>query len=129
MKILNCLFILLFLEAIILCLIASLQFINIQSTATLLIFNFLFFTLIYQLNGSLHKKDFVLTIGNIIGFFWNLIFYSFSVAGYNSFGKEFNVFYTLIYPFLNLMWIVPFWSFSLGFLPKQIKNNLEDNQC
>ncbi len=129
MKTLNCIFIFLSLEAIILCLMASLQFINVQSTATLLIFNILFFSLISQLNGSLHKKIFVLTIGNIIGFFWNLIFYSFSIAGYDSFGKAFNIFYTLIYPFLNLMWIVPFWSFSLGFLHKQTKSNLASKQC
>lgn len=129
MKTLNCLLILLFLEAIILCFIASLQFINIQSTIMLFIFNILFITLISQLNGSSHKKIFVLTIGNMIGFFLNLIFYSFSIVGYDSFGKAFNVFYTLIYPFLNLMWIVPFWSFSLGFLPKQTKSNLASKQC
>ena len=124
MKILNRLFTILFSEAIILCIVASLQFVNVQSTVLLLIFNILFFTLISQLNGSLHKRVFVLTIGNIIGLFWNLVFYTFSIAGYNSFGKPFNVFYTLIYPILNLMWIVPFWSFSLGFLPRQTKSNL-----
>lgn len=129
MKTLNCLFILLFLEASILSLIASLQFINIQSTAILIIFNILFFTLISQLDGSLPKKIFVLAIGNIIGFFWNLIFYYFSIAGYDSFGKAFNVFYTLIYPVLNLMWIVPFWSFSLGFLPKRTKSVLASKHC
>jgi hypothetical protein len=108
MKTLDCLSTVLFLEAIVLSLIASLRFINIQSTALLIIFNLLFFTLIFQLNGSLPKKFFVLTLGNIIGFFWNLIFYYFSIAGYDSFGKPFNVFYTLVYPFLNLMWIVPY---------------------
>ncbi len=129
MKTLNCLFMLLFLEAIILCLMASLQFINIQSTVMLLIFNILFISLIFQLSGSLHRKIFVLTIGNIIGFFCNLIFYSFYIAGYDSFGNVFNVFYTLIYPVLNLMWIVPFWSFSLGFLPKQETSNLAGKKC
>jgi hypothetical protein len=61
----------------------------------------------------------MLTAGNIVGLFWNLIFYYLSLAGYDYFGVAFNAFYTLIYPILNLMWIVPFWSLSLGFLPKQ----------
>jgi hypothetical protein len=108
-----------FLEAIILCLIASFRLINLQSTVTLLIFNILFVSLIFQLNGSVLKKIFMLTAGNMIGLFCNLIFYYFSLAGYDYFGVAFNAFYTLIYPILNLMWIVPFWSLSLGFLPKQ----------
>lgn len=108
-----------FLEAIILCLVASFRLINLQSTATLLIFNALFISLIFQLNGSEFKKVSMLTAGNIVGLFWNLIFYYFSLAGYDYFGVAFNAFYTLIYPILNLMWIVPFWSLSLGFLPKQ----------
>jgi hypothetical protein len=108
-----------FLEAIILCLIASFRLINLQSTVTLLIFNILFVSLIFQLNGSVLKKIFMLTAGNIVGLFLNLIFYYFSLAGYDYFGVIFNAFYTLIYPILNLMWIVPFWSLSLGFLPKE----------
>jgi hypothetical protein len=60
----------------------------------------------------------LLTLGNLIGLFWNLIFYYFGLAGVLCFGEGFNVFYVMIYPFLNLMWIVPFWSFSLGILPK-----------
>jgi hypothetical protein len=118
-KTLNRIVSLIFLEAIILCLIASFRLINLQSTVTLLIFNILFVSLIFQLNGSVLKKIFMLTAGNIVGLFLNLIFYYFSLAGYDYFGVVFNAFYTLIYPILNLMWIVPFWSLSLGFLPKE----------
>jgi len=99
---------LIFLEAIILCLIASFRLINLQSTVTLLIFNILFVSLIFQLNGSVLKKICMLTAGNMIGLFWNLIFHYFSLAGYAYFGVAFNAFYTLIYPILNLMWIVPY---------------------
>ena len=108
MKTLNRIVSLSFLEAIILCLIASFRLINLQSTVTLLIFNILFVSLIFQLNGSVLKKIFMLTAGNIVGLFLNLIFYYFSLAGYDYFGVVFNAFYTLIYPILNLMWIVPY---------------------
>jgi len=120
--------IILFLEAIILCIITSFSLINIQSTIILIVFNILFGSLIFQLNGSFHKKIFVLTIGNTVGLLSNLIFYYFSLSGYASFGSVFNVFYTLIFPILNLMWIVPFWSLSLTFLPKQTTSNSEGKQ-
>ena len=126
MKEINGLAMLLFSATIILCLIASLQLINIKTTAILLFFNFLFIPLILQLNGSLPKKMFILAIGNVVGLFWNLILYYFSLAGFNSLGPAFNVFYTLIFPILNLMWIVPFWALTLGVLPKQTTKNLAD---
>ena len=103
------------LMVIFLCLSASYRLINFQTTVTLLIFNAIFFSLIFQLNGSVLNKAFVLAIGNIVGLLLNLIFYNFSMAGYEYFGITFNAFYTLIYPFFNLMWIVPFWVFKPEF--------------
>jgi hypothetical protein len=120
-KIFDCLVTFFFSEAIVLCLIVSFRLINLQSTITLLIFDLLFLSLIFQLSDSLFKKIFLLTAGNVVGLFWNLIFYYFSLAGYDHFGMVFNAFYTLIYPILNLMWIVPFWSLSLGLLPNSNK--------
>jgi hypothetical protein len=105
-------------EYTVLCLVASFRFINIQSTLTLLLFSFLFISLTFQLNGTLSMKLSMLTLGNFVGFFWNLVFCRFAGVGVSYFGDLFNVFYVIIYPFLNLMWIVPFWSLSLGFLPK-----------
>jgi len=61
----------LFLEAIALCLITSFRFINIESTATLLIFNLLFLSLAIHLNGTLNRKLGILALGNLIGLFWN----------------------------------------------------------
>jgi hypothetical protein len=107
-----------FVEAIILCIVASFRFVNLQSTVTLIIFNLFFISLFFQLHGSPTLKVGMLTAGNILGLFWNLFFYYFSLAGYEYFGVSFNAFFTLIYPILNLMWIVPFWSLSLSFLPK-----------
>jgi len=107
----------LFLEAIALCLIASFRFINIESTATLLIFNLLFLSLTFQLNGTLNRKLGMLALGNVIGLFWNSVLHFFAVAGVTFFGEAFNVFYVVLYPLLNFMWIVSFWSLSLAFLP------------
>lgn len=108
----------LLLETIAVILVASFRFINLESTITLLMFNFLFASLIYQLNGSTSRKLSLLAVGNVVGLFWNLVFFCFSPAGTLIFGKPFDAAYTIIYPILNLMWVVPFWSLSLGVLPK-----------
>ncbi len=119
MKLLNGVVTILFVQAIVLCLIASYRLINSnQCTATLLIFNLFFISLFFQLNGSLNLKMGMLTAGNLLGLLWNLFFYYFSLAGHDIFKIPFNAFFTIIYPLLNLMWIVPFWSLSLSFLPK-----------
>jgi hypothetical protein len=108
----------LFLEAIVLCLIASFRFINIESTVTLLFFNFLFIFLTFELNGTLNRKLGMLALGNIIGLFWNFILYFFTIAGIVYFGEVFDGFYAIFRPFLNFMWIISFWSLSLAAFPK-----------
>jgi hypothetical protein len=105
-----------FAEAIVLCLIASFRLINLESTVTLLIFNLLFTTLIFQLKGAVNRKLSLLALGNIIGLFWSFVFYSLSAAGTSLFGEGFNVVYAIFYPFLNFTWIVSFWSLSLAIL-------------
>jgi hypothetical protein len=107
-----------FLEAIGFCLIFSFLFLGIESAVTLLIFDFLFLTMIFQLNGTAAKKLCLLTIGNLIGVFWNLVFVFFSAAGFSIFGRSFEAFYQMLYPFMNLLWIVSFWSLSLAFISK-----------
>ncbi len=106
----------LFAEVIALCLIASFRLINFESTATLLIFNLLFTTLIFQLKGTVNRKLSLLAVGNIIGLFWSYAFCSLSAAGTSVFGEGFNVVYGVFYPFLNFMWVVSFWSLSLAIL-------------
>ena len=66
----------------------------------LLIFNALFISLAFQLNGTFNRKLFLLASGNIIGLCWNFIFYSFALAGTVFFGKIFNTLYTVFFPFL-----------------------------
>lgn len=119
----------LFLEAIALCMILSFRYISVESTAMLAIFNLLFAFLIFQLNGTLRKKLCVLALGNIIGLFWNYIFFLFAVTAADFFGQIFGVFYVVLNPLLNLTWIVSFWSISLTFLAnpqtKRVGQNLD----
>ena len=101
------------------CLIASYRIIDPvlhRSTITLLIFNILLFPIFFELGGNTFKKIFMITVGNLVGLFSNIIFYYFSFFGGLHFGTTFDSFYSWIYPFFNLMWIVPFWALSLGFL-------------
>jgi hypothetical protein len=108
----------LFLEAIALCLILSFSVINIAATATLLIFNVLFLSLIIQLNITVDRKLGILAAGNISGLLWNIALHHFAIAGSTFFGETFNVFYAISYPFLNFMWVVFFWSLSARAKPK-----------
>jgi hypothetical protein len=117
----------LFLETIVLCLITSFRFISIESTATLLIFNLLFLSLTFHLNGALSIKLGMLALGNITGLFWYFVLHHFAIAGAAFFGEPFNVFYAVSYPFLNFMWIVAFWSLSLTFFPKPKSKAAEVN--
>jgi hypothetical protein len=103
---------------ILFCFIIAFRFVSFNAVITLLIFNFLFISLIFQLNGSTTQKIGLLTISNIVGLFWNYVFHYFALAGEIYFGDLFSPIYTIAYPLLNLMWIVPMWSLSLGFLPK-----------
>jgi hypothetical protein len=112
----------LFLEAIALCLITSFRFINIESTATLMIFNLLFVSLTFQLNGTINRKLGMMALGNVIGLLWSFVLYFLGIAGAIFFGEIFRVFYAVIYPVLNFMWIVSFWSLSLSVLPNPNNN-------
>jgi len=106
------------LQIVALCLLASFRFVSLESTLTLVVFNVFFASIIFLLNGGINKKLGIIAVGNVVGFFWNLIFNYFSLVGTFYFGKGFEAFYTITFPLLNLMWVVPFWSVSLGVLPK-----------
>ena len=107
-----------FVQLIILSVFASIQFIDLKSTAILLIFNFLFVSITFQLSGSYSRKLGLLALGNMLGFLWNYTFASFAFAGASFFGETFSTIYTISYPFLDSLWIVTFWSLSLTVLPR-----------
>lgn len=115
----------LFLTVIALCVIASFRFINVESAIILLFFNFFFTCLTFGLNGTLNRKLGVLALGNIIGLFWNTLFFFFAIAGNAYFGETFNIFHAIASPFLNFMWIVSFWSLSIAAFPKPEKLHAE----
>jgi hypothetical protein len=106
------------LQIIVLCLFASFRFVSLESTITLCVFNFFFASIIFLLNGTVNRKLGTLAMGNVVGLFWNMIFHYFSLVGTFYFGGAFQAFYTVTFPLLNLMWVVPFWSVSISFLPK-----------
>lgn len=87
-----------------------------ESAAMLMIFDFLFISLIFPLSGKLVQKTVLLLVGNIVGLLWNNIFSLFARATVYYFGEVFNVWYVILNPLLNLVWIVSFWSISLSFL-------------
>ncbi len=120
MKVLNRILSVLLVEAIILCLIASSFLLyksnsgaQIQSTATLVIFNFIFASLFFYLNGTLNLKLSLLVVGNYTGLCWNFIFNILDATGSKIYGSTFNSFCLIFFPFFITLWIVSFWSLSL----------------
>jgi hypothetical protein len=119
-KTLNRIVSVLLVEAIFLCFIASYFLIykshsaaQIQSTVTLVIFNIIFVSLFYQINGILNLKLSLLAVGNFTGLCWNFVFNSFNMAGSIIYGETFNRLCLIFFPFLSSLWIVSFWSLSL----------------
>ena len=88
-KALNSLYSFLSIGAIIACLALSLRIINLQSIVSLMIFNVLFISLPFQLNGSLNRKLCLLALGNMTGLCWNYIFNLFAIVATDAFGKIF----------------------------------------
>jgi len=94
----------------------SFYLVNNEAALTLIIFDFLFVSLVFRLNGSFMKKIALLLIGNVIGLLWNSVFHSFSYVATWYFGESLNVLYVILNPLLNLIWVVSFWSISLSVL-------------
>jgi hypothetical protein len=111
-----------FAGAIITYTILSFSYISNESALMLMIFNFLFISLVFPLKGKLVKKMMLLFVGNIVGLLWNNIFSLFAYTAVHCFGEVFNIWYAILNPLLNLVWIVSFWSMSLSFLASSRDN-------
>lgn len=98
------------------CLLVSFSFINKESLVMLLVFNLLFASLVFPLGGTFIRKTCLLLVGNVIGLFWNYLFYQLAFLGVAFFGEFFNIAYLILGPLANLVWIVSFWSMSLTVL-------------
>lgn len=94
----------------------SSSYISDASALMLMIFNFLFVSLIFPLNGTLRIKVSMLLIGNVIGLVWNNLFSLFAYTAAYYLGETFNILYIILSPIVNLVWIVSFWSISLTVL-------------
>jgi len=86
---------------------------NGQLVSMIIVFNILFVFLTFPLSGTLKRKLLLLLLGNIIGFSWNYLFSLLAYTTANYFGQFSNTLYIILSPFVNLVWIVSFWSFSL----------------
>lgn len=109
-------FAVLWLGAVALCLFLSFQLIGLGAIVNLLCFNLLFISLTFILKISFNRKLRMLGFGNVVGVLCNFSFGLFHRAGCMIFGDKFSLFYIIIYPFFNFMWIVTFWSLSLASL-------------
>jgi len=109
--------------------ILSFYLVNNQAALMLMIFDFLFVSLVFPLDGTFVKKIELLLIGNVIGLLWNSVFSSFSYVAACYFGGFLNVLYMILNPLLNLIWVVSFWSISLSVLAssKRVKVNRLDS--
>jgi hypothetical protein len=87
-----------------------------ESVALTLLLNFFFITIFSQLNGVLSTKILMLITGNILGVALNLLFYAFADNIHMVTGLQTSAVLTVIFPILNLIWIIPFWSLSLSLL-------------
>jgi hypothetical protein len=89
-----------------------------ESVFMLVIFDFLFVSLVFPLAGTLACKLLLLSMGTIVGWLWN---YVFSMLQHIITNDLFATFYAVLSPFANLLWVVPFWSISLTFLANSKK--------
>jgi len=107
----------------------SFYLVNGEAAFMLMVFDFLFLSLVFPLDGSFVKKIALLLIGNVIGLLWNSLFSSFSHVAACYFGEFLNVLYMILNPLLNLIWVVSFWSISLSVLAssKTVKVNRLDS--
>jgi hypothetical protein len=103
-------------EVIVLCFLITYFCVDLQSTATLLVFNALFISIFTQLAGSLFFKLVLLAAGNTVGMIWSFCFHQVIWAAVNSLtvpDVTLSMFYTVAYPSLNSLWVIAFWSLSL----------------
>ncbi len=94
-KTIQSLAIVLFVTLTLLCLLTLYRSLGIQSTLTMVIFNLFFISLFFQLNGSIIIKMGMLTAGNILGLFWNLVSQYISATGNAYFRLPFNALFSM----------------------------------
>lgn len=89
-----------------------------QSAIMLAIFNLVFVLLIFPLRGGLHKKLFILLLGNALGIIWNVLFTHLTELVLTALGGAFSFLSLIFGPLLNVLWMVSYWSVGITFLSK-----------
>jgi hypothetical protein len=104
--------------AIILLIYLSLHQILVErALVSITIFNFLFVFLLFPLEGPLFRKLYLLVAGNIVGLVWYFIMSSFGAASVFYLGTDTSeIIIAVIWPIIDLIWIVSVWSLSLSML-------------
>ena len=96
-----------------------------ESAVMLAAFNLLYVFLIFPLRGRLVEKALMLLAGNGIGFAWNSLFPVAAGLMLEATGDVFNTLYLILNPFLNVIWIVSYWSLSITVLSEPTKGHTE----
>ena len=99
-------------------LICCFYFFGIQSFVFLLFFNFLFISFTLGISGMLKRRIGLLVLGNTAGFFWAYLLSLVSDFGNSYFGESFDLFFRIIFPILNSLWLVSLWSWCMSALQK-----------
>jgi len=97
---------------------------SVQSAFVMVIFNFLFVSLTFPLDGDLGRKTCLLLSGNGIGWLWNWVFNLLISVIIFAIGDVFYPIYMILNPFANLIWMVSFWSVSLSVLASSREKRL-----
>ena len=116
--------------AIILLIYLSLHHILVErALVSITIFNFLFVFLLFPLEGPLFRKLYLLVAGNIVGLVWYFIISSFGSASVFYLGTDtLEIIIAVIWPIIDLIWIVSVWSLSLSMLASAKKRNEGDER-
>lgn len=95
-----------------------LHILSLETAAILFVFNFLFLSFLFELNGTLRKKLGLLALGNLMGLAWNCLLAIIADFGGSYSGDIFIIYFRILFPLLNSIWVVSFWSLSLSVLPR-----------
>ena len=100
-----------------------------RALVSITIFNFLFVFLLFPLEGPLFRKLYLLVAGNIVGLVWYFIMSSFGAASVFYLGTDtLEIIIAVIWPIIDLIWIVSVWSLSLSMLASTKKRNEGDGE-
>jgi hypothetical protein len=84
--------------------------------AAIIFFNLLFLFLLFPLEGPFFHKVMLLLAGNIVGGLWYFVQFLFrnSIMLLNT--ESVKIAFWVVQPFVDLLWVVAVWSFSLSVL-------------